>query len=458
MVVHINICITIKLSKMADFVGDYSLKHVFLSNKDKILDIKELIAEVNIYESINSANISADIVVSDNKNILESFPIVGGEFLTIYVGTNSDNYTLDFVVYKIDSKAIQEKSQVYILRLCTKDTITNETSRFSRRFKRKFSETIVKDLLKNYIKTTKKIDVDQSIYPLNFVNPNWRIFDLITWMARKSTSIKNVQSVGYLFYETLQGYHYKSIDVLFSQRSKNENKPFTYVPAKTTTDADKNYRIVKYISESYFDVLEQSRMGALSHYTERIDFGSRTKTLTKSTLSSIWKHMSHLGGGNIPNHMDNEIFNQPSRIIYTPIINQLFGESIVFDGDDDKINKLIDRSVYRYISMDFFTINIEIPGNLGIRAGDVYTLNIPSPNPDSNANRNRQTDNGLSGNWMCHSIKTQIGRTSATSIVRLCRDSVGGTKMPITGTFAKSINNVDRNIIDTEIRELKNIV
>jgi hypothetical protein len=246
---------------------------------------------------------------------------------------------------------------------------------------------------------------------------------------------------------------------LFSQRSKNENKPFTYVPAKITTDADKNYRIVKYVSENYFDVLEQSRMGALSHYTERIDFTSRTKTLTKSTLSSIWKHMSHLGGGNIPAQINNLLFANPSRVIYTPIVNNLFGESIVSDGDDDKINKLVDRSVYRYVSMDFFTINIEIAGNLGIRAGDVYTIKIPSPNPDSNADRNRQTDNDLSGNWMAHSIKTTINRTSATSIVRLCRDSVGGVKTPITGTSAnfKNINNVDRTIIDTEIRELRNI-
>jgi hypothetical protein len=429
------------------FVGDYSLTNVFLSNKDKIIDIKEMIAEINIYESVNSVAISADLTISDNKNILESFPIVGGEFITIYVGTNNDKYVLDFVIYKIDSKVISEKSQVYILRLCTKDTITNETSRFSRRFKNKFSDEVTKDLLKNYIKTTKKIDVDQTIYPLNFVSPNWRVFDLITWMARKSTSIKNVQSAGYLFYEGLDSYHYKSIDNLFAQTSKNENIPFTYVPAKTSTDADKNYRI-----------LEQSRMGALSHFNERIDFTSRTKTLTKSTLSSIWKHQSHLGGGNIPAQINNLLFANPSRVIYTPIINQLFGESIVYDGDDDKINKLINRSVYRYTSMDFFTINIEIAGNLGIRAGAVYTLNIPSPNPDSNANRNRQTDNDLSGNWMCHSIKTSINRTSTTSIVRLCRDSVGGTKIPIIGTSAKSINNVDRSIIDTDIRELKNIV
>lgn len=429
----------------AEFAGDYSLKSVMFIKNNIESEIKDLVNEINIYSSVNSVAISADMVISDPKNLIQSLPIQGGEEIVITIGTNNDKFVLYFVLYKIDSKVTQEKSSAYIVRLCTTDSIKNESSRHSVRIKNKFSENVVTELLKDKLKTNKPIDVDKSVYPLNFIIPNYRTFDTCLWLARKSVPRQNVESCGFLFFETLKGYKFKSIDNLFSRRSENEQTPFTYTPSKTNA-VDKNYRIVKYSStEKYFDILSEIRMGNLAHYTQKIDFTQRTLSLTKSSLQTVWKHMSHLGGGGIPTDVNNKSISNPSRVIYTLIINNLFGNSVVYEGDDDKINKLIDRSVYRYQTFDYYQIDIEIAGNLGLEVGKVYNLLFPSPNSDSSANRNRMADDGLSGTWMCHSLKHTINRTRAITIARFCRDSNGSevnTNITISNTIDNTIFNI----------------
>jgi len=415
---------------MAEFTGDYRLTSVVLKSQSQTIDIKDLVHELNLYESINSVAISADLVVSDNKNLLETTPIIGGESITINVGINEQKFILNFVVYKIDSKVVQEKSQVYILRLCTDDTIKNEYSHYSVAHINKFPNDIVVDLLKNRLGTKKPIEVDKCIYPVSFVNPNRRIFDTVHWLSRKSIPEQNVESAGFLFYETLVGYNFKSIDNLLSRRPKQQ---FTYTQAKTDLNKpDNKYRIIKFVSEDYFDILSQIRLGSLSNYNIRLDFTTRNKTITKSTLTDVWRHMSHLGD-NVPHQ---SVYSQnPSRVIFTPIINNLFGNSTVGDPQDtDKINKLIDRSIYRYISLDSISVNVEIPGNLDIRAGEVYTLVFPSPDSTGDK-RIRQSDNRMTGNWLAHSIKTSINRGYAGTIVKFVKDSYN------TGAVLNSSNN-----------------
>ena len=436
---------------MSDFVGDYSLTSIILRKNNIDIEIKELVTELNLYSSINSVAISADMVITDNKNLLQTIPLQGGEEIIIDVGTNSNKYILYFIIYKIDSKVQQEKTQVYIIRLCTIDTIKNEQSRYSLRHKNQFAENIVADLLKNSLKSNKPIDIDKTVYPINFINPNWRIFDTCTWLSRKSVPRQNIESCGFLFYETLKGYNFKSIDNLFSHISQNKNNPFTYSAAKTNTDADKNYRIMKYSSsEKYFDIMEETRMGNVAHYTQRISFTESKMSLSKSSLNSAWKYFSHLGGGQIPIDINNKPLQNPSRVIYTSIVNDLFSSSGSYNSDSDTINKLLDRSIYRYNSMDFYQIDIEIAGNLGIEVGNIYSLLFPSPNSDSDINRNRMADNGLSGYWMAHSLKHTINRTNAITILRLCRDSSGGDATPVKSantTIDTTIFNIGNNDI-----------
>lgn len=426
--------------EVSNFDGDYSLSSVVISNTNNSLDIKELISELSIYESVNSVSISAEIMVTDAKNILESFPIQGYETITITVSTKGITYKIPLILYKISNRVFEEKSQIYIIHCISAESILNESSRFSVRFKNKYPHDIVKSLLSEKLKTKKLIDIDLSLFHINFVNPNWRVFDLIAWLSRRTVPDANQNSCGYLFYETLNGFNYKSIDNLFYQSSSNVNNPFIYAPANTNNQANK-FRIVKLISPDYFDHFETLRYGGFSHYIVKLDLNTRTKLTTKSSINDYWKFSTHLNKS--PTY-DSSIQHQPTRVIIRPSSNNLFSdnENVIVP---DQINKLIDRAIYRYQTMDAISINIQIAGNLDIRVGKIYSVIIPSTNPDNSVDRDRQIDKRLSGNYMLHSLKTTINRTTSFTICKLVKDSFNDST---------ELTNNSTNFIDIPLKNV----
>ena len=75
------------MANKSEFSGDYSLTSIILKNKTAEIDIKEIVSEISIYESVNAVSLSVEILVGDSKNIIASLPIQGGETVEITVST-----------------------------------------------------------------------------------------------------------------------------------------------------------------------------------------------------------------------------------------------------------------------------------------------------------------------------------------------------------------------------------
>ena len=59
--------------------------------------------------------------------------------------------------------------------------------------------------------------------------PNWTPYRAINWLAKRSNSAKNPQAANYVYYETLTGDFFRSLESLMSGKS---NLIFTLEPAK----------------------------------------------------------------------------------------------------------------------------------------------------------------------------------------------------------------------------------
>ena len=89
------------------FEGDFKLKSITLTPVAKgseyagsAIDIKELIAEVNLKESVLSTSLYCSVVMQDiGQNLIEKLPIMGQEKIKMVVSTSKTTYTLEFVVY-----------------------------------------------------------------------------------------------------------------------------------------------------------------------------------------------------------------------------------------------------------------------------------------------------------------------------------------------------------------------
>lgn len=416
------------------------------------IDIRELMVEMSIYESILSPTISADILLSDSgKNLISNIPLLGQEQIQIKMGSaKGKKYTLEFIIHKISGRTLDEKNQVYILHLCSVETLINECVRLSQRFKGKKTHELVESLLVDTLKTKKKFIKDDSLYPIDFVVPFWRPFDTALWIARRSVAVSKSDSCGFLFWENFEGYNFKSIDNMISAEPKVK-EIFTYAPAKTEDNPDKKlYRIKSFRSPEVFNHLMDLRNGVYSHYSINLDFLNSTKTTRRMTIDEWWQDSSHLNKCRPYRSTGQGNLNPPSfstRVIYRPIANQLWDEPGATNSSPnstenaDKMNEMFEKAIFRYHMLNYNKLDIEVPGNMELRAGDVVEISIPSPEKGKEGDDSRKEDKRLSGKYLIESLRHSLNKSQLFTNVTLIRDSFGGEsitdpKYPILSTVS----------------------
>lgn len=427
------------------FAGDFSLKEVRLypvldenniAGGSKYLEIKELVQEITLYESIISTSLCCQIIIQDiGNNLIGELPLIGQERIEIIISTAYANYNLNFYIHKIDGRVMQEKNQVYLIHAVSKEALMNEYTRLRERIDGKKAEAFLKEKIKTI--SNKQFDkyIDETLYPFDMYVPNWRLFDTAIWMSRRAVSSKYKNSVGYLFYETLDGFNFKSLDVLFNADPyPNKNTKYTFIQGNTSasgTDSN-NYRIMNYSSPKAFDIFEDLRNGAFCHNSIYVDINNRSYQNFVTNVSQYWDDMTHLN--KMPPFPNKELLTRPTRLVYRPTTistfdwKELDANQIEDKKNIDEVNKNFEKTIYRYYFLEYNKLEISIPGDLKLRAGNVITISIPSPKKDSS--NKVVEDKRISGKYLVHSIKHSIlNRTELRTTVTLTRDSFGGNNI-----------------------------
>lgn len=434
----------------AKFSGDFSLKTVKLfpividgsATKDKYLDIKELVQEISIHESVISASLYCQMVITDiGENLISSLPLMGQEKIEIEISTFSAEYSLNFFLFKIDGRVMQEKNQAYVMHLVSIEALNNESTRIMQRVDGiKSHDFILQQMTKSTsngsLFTKKKVDVDESLYPFNMYIPNWRLFDTAVWMARRSVATAYKNSVGYLFFETIDGFKFKSIDTLYNQTLyPNNNVRYTFAQANTGAKGttQNNYRILNYSSPKAFDIFDDLRNGAFCHRSVYVDINNGIFRVFNTNASKYWNDMKHLENLK-PFRMDSEdkTLQFPTRVVYRPTTINTFGWKEIDDSGDkniDQVNKTYEKSIYRYYFLEYNKLEITVPGDMDIRAGNVINVSIPSPKRKTDGTV--EEDARISGKYLVHSLRhTILNRTELRTTITLTRDSFGGNNIP----------------------------
>lgn len=445
------------------FPGDFSLKSVKLYpivaddqkvNKGDYLDIKELVQEINISESIISVSLYCQIVIRDiGNNLIGKLPLMGQERVQINVGSKDIERELNFYIYKIDGRSMREKDQIYVMHLTSLETLGNESERIMEKVNGVKADVYLKQKFNRQSGaktdfTLKKFDADPTLYPFNIYVPNWRLFDTAIWMSRRSVSPEYKNSVGFLFYETLEGYKFKSIDKLINQTPyPNSSTKYTYIQGNTqSSKSDKmNYRILNYSSPKVFDVFDDLRNGAFCHNSIYVDINNRVCQIFKTNADQYWDQMKHLEQLKpYRTKTEEKITHFPTRMVYRPTTINTFGwkEIDAFKNASDyvdNINHNYEKSIYRYYFLEYNKLEISIPGDLELRAGSVIQISLPSPARTSD--ESVVEDERSSGKYLVHSVRHSIlNRTELRTTVTLTRDSFGGSKIADEKNVGRQVN------------------
>ena len=377
---------------------------------------------IDYYESIESPSISMTVTFIDIDQVIGREGITGGEYIDLTVKDGDvDEFKITskkqkLILNSVRNMITETNKQVATLEFVSVESIINETARVNKKYTGNVSETVSKLLTngegsdKKGIQSSKKLEKDDALNSYSFVGNLKKPFDTIQWLCPKTQS--SSKDFGFLFYETLDGYVFKSIKSLLEQ------EPITYT--QTDKPGDQGFfKILQNNLNQTNDIGMNMRMGMYANRTLYID-------IENQTFEEVDFKISQLDLKKPPKLLDG-IEDFPSRLMLR--VND-FGVAQK-GAKKDEVQPLSELAVYQnksYVRNNLLfsqSINISIPLNTTLRAGDVINIKLPVKKDDEGSKTDSygsERTNDPSGKYLVSELRHLIGGGSAETQLKLIRD------------------------------------
>ena len=411
------------------------------SNEGKTLDVSLGCVQLQYYESIldNTVRVSTILVDSGERTEgqsvsvleMEDLKLTGGEEVSLEM---EDGYgqKLKFsgdsqLRIKAIHDAIETNTLSYMIDLWSKECLDNELveTRVTKRYDGKISDSI-ESILKNALKTPKVIDTDETENLFSFLGRSEKPFYKCAWLAKRSIPTGSTgKSAGYLFFETADGFKFKSIDKLFGQ---NYKRKLIYTRTPDLPDAY-DAKILEYSYDSAIDVEKVLLTGALFKTELRATNFYDNKPRRNETSHKNQEDEDKMGGKEHPTiAKDLGLQDKATRVVVRydkkgvlPPGTNLEEQLKKSKSNDYDIDSIIRQSAMRYNQLFTQKLSMTIPGDFGLRAGDIVYCDFP----EMTTKNMRSVSHKKGGLYMivdlCHLITTNKTFTK----LNLVRESIG---------------------------------
>jgi len=422
---------------------------IITSNKNQgvNVDIKTGIVNLLYYESILQDTIKVTATFTDTgnsvsgssgntKSVIEGLPLVGQETTKLKFTDNSNNQIkVDLYVNKITPQLQDTTKSMVTIDLVSKEFILNEKIRLNFRFDGKISDHIKKILTDpKFLGTKKKVDIEETSNTYNFIGNNKKPYYALNWLSKKA--VPNIpgadgNTAGYFFFETSEGFKFKSIDSMLSQQKK-KSLIYTQTPDSRGEGIPSGYdgKIIEHNIDNRVDVKEKLKMGAFTTRTILFDPFNCYYEVLNPNANEIEKNLKK-AGKELPKL--NPEFNRTepgkdfSRTTYMLVDTGTLPEGntkqqiekskeVNFDS-----KKILNQAIMRYNQLYSIKTTITIPGDFSLHAGDAIFIDNPSLTDE----RTQGVDREFGGLYiiadLCHYVSTQETFTK----LNLVRDSFG---------------------------------
>tara|TARA_B100000131_G_scaffold140227_1_gene136516 strand:+ start:2920 stop:4251 length:1332 start_codon:yes stop_codon:yes gene_type:complete len=401
------------------------------------------LADLRYYENILSPSITFKVGVEETDNLLDSLPIKGGEKCDISIEDSQNNrLSLSLYVNRIRNVVKDPLQCNYFLDLTTEESFKNDQSRVVKRYDGKISDSVDSILKQSTsgsmgIKTSKSVKVDQTLIKYNFIGNNKKPFHVCTWLASKSVpenAGKSGGAAGYLFYETQDGFNFRSIDALFKEQKPKKKLIFTGTP---DTPVDYNEKIIQYSVQRDIDVRNNLALGTYANESIFFDFyefkyRERSYSVDEGGVSGSKDKLEHGGKDDFSSSVTDLVRSKPSRIM-TRILDvgtlpegrtskeQLKNWKDKPDQPTFDAEKVMVQSTMRYNQLFSIKIHVLIPGDFSLRAGDLVSCDFSEVDPSTSVGIDKRS----SGIYMIASVCHRLTSKHTTSNLTLVRDTFG---------------------------------
>ena len=393
--------------------GDFQIESAKIITSTGVeVDVTASIAIITFFEDIDMMAVSGNMLMFDTVNLAAVGPLIGQEYLKLKIKTPSFKDTSSlidftenvFLIHSLQSREnIGNDAQGYVVNFISSEIVKNQRTKVLQTLKGSYSD-IVKNILINYVNCKKDLYVEPTVGIKKIISPNVRPFDVITMAMNESVSAK-AKDPTYLFFETLKGYHFRSLTSMYVQEpilryttsvaGSKVGKGGTIDPLVDlqtvldyeivpNSDSMINYRTGVFASKLIMhDIFNKIYTTHTYNYLDNFDNESHITGSTPENLGADWPLYS-----NIPVEEDgSRISDFPARTFVLPTSlkdTTLYTDSTHITSSTTypyaafNPHQWLQRRTSQLIQLDQgLVVNILVHGNTLINSGDIVGLDIP---------------------------------------------------------------------------------
>jgi len=470
--------------------GEFELELAeIISVGETTVDVTAEVMEVVIYEDTQNVVLSGSLVFKDNFNLPNIMPLLGQEILRLKLSTPSlQNFPeiIDFTeqvffIHEIETSVpVGDMNQVHLINFISMEAMINQRKKISKTLKGTYAD-IVKSILRGELESTKNLYIEPSSGIKKIIGPNWHPFDIIEMAKRESVSDEH-KSPTYLFYETMLGFHFRSLESLYTAPTTayytTSSQGGLNVQKGGQQDVMGEFaKILDYNIDQKPDTLLNSSSGVYGSTLITHDIFNKTFTTSTYNYLDAFPNEKHINSfhGKPQNPMfsavalddvKSRISDFPTKTYMLPVSikdtakrtdahfvnSEVRDDVLVHNYPYDAYNpsRWLQRRSSQMAQLDAgFVVTITVNGNTALHAGEIVELELPYSAMQKSAEK-ETVDRFFRGPFMIRNLQHRfdnIGRTHKI-IMTLVKDCVEkkleGTTNNIVPKVNKSGFNFDR--------------
>ena len=448
--------------------GDYDIKEIKLfSSSGNVIDLSEVVIAINIYEDIFSPSITGNIAVVDTNAIITNAPITGQDYISFKITTPGlENQSIDFTenvmsIHRIDTRlSVSTGTEVFTLHFCSPEGLRDNRVRVSKSYTKSINN-IVEDVLtsKFYINSNKDLFIEPTVGIKKMVVPNMHPFKLINQLKREAQAEYN-GSPHYLFFENINGIHFRSLDSLYAQKDigtyhSGDKGTIDFIKGGFGNVEYELKRVLDYQFNANNDTLKNIAGGMLASSILSHNIYNKSYNYNDFDYISDFKKYDRVNGNiltaalgaqdNYPiynevalDEFDNTISQFPDSRVHLHPTSTVNGtdaqhydyQTNTYPYTSNKIDETYLSRQSKFMELnDGASITMEINGTTTVYAGSMVNFDMPINGTD---HENEKTDKYYSGRYLIQSTRHMFDQKSKrhTIMMNLVKDSLK-SELPI---------------------------
>lgn len=410
--------------------GDVGIEEIaiYSADQERLYSLIQHVTRMDIYESIYSPVIYAELQIQDALGIDQKFPLKGEEFIRISFYTpGSDPTTYDFVLNGLPiNKKINEnlKGSTYTLKLVSIDvlknlvpTCVNARGEFVPKVIKDNVTGMVKDILTEDLKVTVPISVinttgvfkEALFYGLTTAETNPKILTPFRYIDKFATCLarsNQYESQAFNFFLNKHGYFFTVKERLMEQGSKalaknQSDKRFFFDMTRNTDIRNARFRDILAFNHinngsSTIDYISDGGLCSAASTLDTLSWDLTTQTYTDNIGADKFQKSDEDAG-----NMFTSDFTR--KFGKTPTNTRLLAKRA--DLPDSQLGEKLIKTQAFIAKMDLSELQIEVYGDTELTAGDVIECTLPSATTASEVEDEMRL---YSGNYLVAGLRHMI--------------------------------------------------